>query len=277
VAGVARYEACWSRFEVASELRVLNRCAGLWCPVSPLLWQAIEAAREAWSLTGGRFDPTILGRLEELGYDRTFVEIAPVGPPVAPPPKQRPSFADVELDASGRGVRLPPHAQLDLGGIGKGLAADLVADELSEDAVSVSIALGGDVAVRGPGPGPADAWPVPVVSPTGADLGAFPLVDEAIVQSTTALRRWRRGRRMVHHVVDPATGWPADTGVDSAVVTGPRAAMAEAVAKAAIIAGADDGLALVERAGLDGWLFLSSGERRSTSAVREDLGLADAG
>jgi thiamine biosynthesis lipoprotein len=81
----------------------------------------------------------------------------------------------------------------------------------------------------------------------------------------------------LHHLVDPATGWPAETDVVAAVVTGPRAAMAEAVAKAAIIAGADDGLALLERAGLDGWLFLSSGERRSTAAVRDDLELADAG
>lgn len=278
VARIVELEACWSRFQPASELSVLNRCSGHWCPVSPLLWQAIETARAAWLLTGGRFDPTVLGRLRALGYDRTFSQVAPDGPAVAPPPAdRRASFADVELDAAGQSVRLPAGLELDLGGIGKGLAADLVADELAGDATSVSLSLGGDVAVRGPGPGSDAAWPIPVAAPNGARLGEFPLVDEAIVQSTTELRRWRRGRRTMHHLVDPATGWPADTGVIAAVVTGPQAAFAEALAKAAIIAGARDGLALLEQSGVDGWLFLGHGERVSTVAVSADLVMADAG
>ncbi len=126
--------------------------------------------------------------------------------------------------------------------------------------------------MRGPGPGPDVCWPVPVEPAAGGGrLMTFPLVDEALVQSTTRIRRWRRGGRDLHHLVDPATGLPTETGVAAAVVTGPAAGFAEAVAKAAVVAGPAAGIELIARNGLDGWLVLDDGAVRSTPAVEADL------
>lgn len=270
VARVAGLEAAWSRFDRASDLCALNDAAGDWHVVPDALWLAVVAAREAWAVTGGRFDPTVLGPLVALGYDATFTAVAPDGA-MPPPARPAPGFGAVALDPDRRAVRLPAGAGLDLGGIGKGLAADLLADELTADAHSVCVSLGGDVAVRGPGPGDDAEWPIPVSGPDGEALGTFPLVDEALVQSTTAIRRWRRGGRCLHHIIDPSTGEPAAAGIVAAVVTGPRASLAEAVAKAAIVAGPDAGVTLVTDAGLDGWLFTEDHRCVTTDAVAADL------
>jgi thiamine biosynthesis lipoprotein len=265
-------EACWSRFRPESELSALNARAGSPVVVSPRLWSAILAAREAWEATAGRFDPTVLPALRALGYDRTFHDV--IDDPDVPLPAltASPGFGRVALHPATRTVHLPLGCALDLGGIGKGLAADLIADELASHGASVAVSMGGDVAVRGPGPDADAAWPVRVEQPhADLELGAFQLVDESIVQSTTRFRRWRRGGAEQHHLVDPSTGHPTATGVVTAVVTGPRAGFAEAVAKAAIVAGPVDGPRLIRACGLDGWLLLADGSMRATDAVRGDL------
>jgi thiamine biosynthesis lipoprotein len=273
MAEIERLEACWSRFQAASELCALNRQAGRPVPISVTLWAAIDAAATAWRVTEGRFDPTILAALVSLGYDRTFAAVAldRSGPPHAAAVA---GFGQVELDPTSRQVTLPRGVGLDLGGIGKGLAADLVVDELlARGARSVSVSLGGDVRVAGEGPHADGCWLVPVLSPSDdVELGVFPLVDDALVQSTTCIRSWRAGGRVLHHLIDPRTGWPADTGVMAVVVTGPRAAEAEAFAKAALVAGPEAGPALLEGAGLDGWFITADGRVQGTPRVAADLG-----
>ena len=273
VTEIERLEASWSRFRPDSELCTLNRDAGRPATVSTTLWRPIAAAARAWTETDGIFDPTILGTLQALGYDRTFSEL-PADLGRGPHPAEVIGFGQVGLDPDRREVILPAGVGLDLGGIGKGLAADLVVGELvRRGARSVAVSLGGDVRVGGEGPHGDGAWHVPVVRPTDeAVLGTFPLVDEALVQSTVCYRAWRGADRQLHHLIDPRTGWPAETGLAAVVVTGPEAARSEAFAKAALIAGPVDGPALVDRAGLDGWFIATDGTVRGTHRVAGDLG-----
>jgi thiamine biosynthesis lipoprotein len=271
-AEVERLEASWSRFRSGSELSRLNNRAGRPVRVSPTLWSAVEAAAQGWRETDGLFDPTVLTTLVGLGYDRTFREVPPER---SDAPRSAPvvGFGVVGLDADAREVDLPLGVGLDLGGIGKGLAADLVVDELvRRGARSVAVSLGGDVRVAGEGPHADGAWAVPVVRPTDdAPLGTFPLVDEALVQSTVSIRSWTAGGRRLHHLIDPRTGWPADTGLASVVVTGPRAARSEVFAKAALVAGPAAGPALLDDAGLDGWFIAVDGTVTGTRWVASDL------
>ena len=273
VAEIERLEACWSRFRDDSELCALNRQAGRSVPVSVTLWTAIDAAARAWLATASGFDPTVLAALVSLGYDRTFTDV-PTERELAAHPAPVAGFGQVGLDPVSRKVTLPTGVGLDLGGIGKGLAADLVVDELmARGARSVSVSMGGDVRVAGQGPHTDGCWLVPVLSPIDdVELGVFPLVDEALVQSTTCIRSWRAGGRLLHHLIDPRTGWPADSAVVAVVVTGPRAAEAEALAKASLVAGPTAGAALLEGAGLDGWFITADGRVRGTSRVAADLG-----
>ena len=261
-----RLEQCWSRFRPDSELTRLNANAGAWTDVSASMLLALTCAADLHRATSGRFDPTILDALERAGYDRTFESITPgsesdSGGGAEPPARTVPGFAQVDIDTAGSRVRLPYGARVDLGGVGKGLASDLVARGLIDrGARSALVGLGGDLRARGEPP--SDGWwDIPVLDPFDDSRVAFrfPLVDSAIVTSTTRMRCWTRGGRHYHHLVDPVTGDSARTGVTAVVAAGRDAWWAEGIAKAAIIGGAVAGARLVRDAGVRAWLFLDDG------------------
>jgi thiamine biosynthesis lipoprotein len=270
VAEVERLEQSWSRFRPDSELSRLAGHAGAWRPVSAELMAALARARRLWEHTAGAFDPTVLAALEAMGYDRTFAAVARDAGALERPPVPAPGFDRVEIDEGASAVRLPPGVRLDLGGIGKGLAADLVAEGLVlRGAASVLVGLGGDV--RTAGHVPDGGWRVPVLDPfdetatwSEAVLGA-----EAIVTSTSLLRSWRRGGQALHHIVDPLTGSPTDTGVVAVVARGGSAWWAEGLAKAAMVLGEAGADALLDGTDVGATLFRADG-----SSVT--IGVADA-
>ena len=97
-------------------------------------------------------------RSRRIGYGRRFATLD--RPVAAPAPVRRHGGAtDIDVDPDDRIVTLPAGARFDPGGIGKGLAADLVADELrSFGAAGVCVNVGGDLRVAGAAPGAGDAW-----------------------------------------------------------------------------------------------------------------------
>ncbi len=249
---IEQLEATWSRFRPDSELSRICRDAGTG-PVaaSADMLAAVGHALTLWYVTDGRFDPTIRAALEACGYDRTFRQVARHST-AAPPPVPAPGCEGVRVDRDLGTVTLPAGIELDLGGVGKGLAADLVATGLAErGAAGACIALGGDVRVTGVQTD-GSSWLVPIEDPLDESrtLALRPLVDQAVVTSTTRFRRWRRGDVEMHHLIDPATGSPARRGITAVVVQAEEAWWAEGVAKAALVAGADSGLELLERLGI---------------------------
>lgn len=267
---LARLEACWSRFRDDSELSALNAQAGRGpVRVSPTLWAALDAARDAHARTGGLFDPTILPNLRALGYEHSFPFVRAPEPRAVPGPP--PGFGVVGFDDDEHVVVLPARVALDLGGIGKGLAADLVVDGLlARGATSACVGMGGDVRVGGPGPDADQAWEIPVEDPRDDRRAfTFPLVDEALAQSSVLFRRWEVGGEVRHHLLDPRTGRPSASDVVAAVTTAPEAWLAECVAKAALLAGVRGGLDLLARTGVDGWLLAVDGTAHATPLVAD--------
>jgi thiamine biosynthesis lipoprotein len=267
-----RLEQCWSRFRRDSELARLNAGAGAWTDVSASMLLVLTCAADLHRITAGRFDPTILDALERAGYDRTF-EAVPANIRDAPDRRRNghrvPGFARVEIDEERSRVRLRAGARLDLGGLGKGLAADLIARGLVDrGARSALVSLGGDLRAGGEPP-PDGAWQIPVLDPfdDGRVAFRFPLVDGAIVTSTTRIRRWTRARRDYHHIVDPATGDSARTTVVAVVAAARDAWWAEGIAKSVIIGGATVGMSLARDAGVRAWLFLADGDALETGPV----------
>jgi thiamine biosynthesis lipoprotein len=267
IARIEQLEALWSRFRPESELNRICRLAGAGpVPASAETLEVIGHAVALWYVTDGRFDPTIRAALEACGYDQTFRLVAPNGP-AAPATHSAPGCEGVRIDREHGTVALPAGLRLDLGGIGKGFAADLVATGLVErGAVGACVALGGDVRVAGHAAGAA-AWLIPIEDPRDESrkLGTRALVDQAVVTSTTRFRRWRRGDTVMHHLIDPATGAPARRGVGAVVAQADDAWWAEGVAKAALVAGADDGLDLLERLGIAAVIVGDDGSCHFTS------------
>lgn len=202
-----------SRFRPDSELAVLNRSAGRPVEVSPLLLDAILAALRAARLTGGLVDPTVGEALAFAGYDRDFASVDPVGPPIRLRARPVPGWSAVHVDPVQRTVTLPAGVTLDLGATAKALCADRCATRIAEQTgVGTLINLGGDIAVSGPAP--EGGWAVRIthdhsLPPKSAPGPVVAISSGGLATSSTSVRRWVRGCRAMHHLIDPSTGLPA--------------------------------------------------------------------
>jgi thiamine biosynthesis lipoprotein len=240
----ARFEAALSRFRADSALARLNARAGQWVRADPLLWEAVAAALRWARRFPGRFDPTVLPALRAAGYDRTFPDLPPDRPAVqAAPPAPAPGPRAVRVDRIGRRLRLAPGTALDLGGLGKGLAADAAvraaAAAAGEGVLGVAVNAGGDVAAVGCAPdGP---WRVAVPHPwrPEEDLTVAELVPPrlALATSSTLRRRWHVGGEERHHLIDPRTGRPARSPLVQCSVVARSAAAADVLAKVLVVGG----------------------------------------
>ena len=234
-ARVAELEARWTRFRDDSELSRLNRSPEQPVIVSADTYCLLEHAIAAWERTDGAYDPTVLPSLRAAGYDRDFRAITD-GPPYAVP-APAPGCAEIDLDPVTRCAILPLGVEIDPGGIGKGLAADLITAELIDaGAAGAMVSLGGDLRVRGEPP-EGDTWSIAVEHPADPhrQLLQLGIADGAVATSSVLRRRWRHGGDERHHLIDPRTGEPADVGLVAATVVAADGWWAEAATKAVLV------------------------------------------
>jgi thiamine biosynthesis lipoprotein len=259
---VEAYEARFSRFRPSSEVETLSASAGRAIGVSEELVSVLTLAARFWRQTGGVFDPLVRPELEAIGYDRSFERVAADGAAPPAPRAKRAAFGMVELDAHGRTARLPAGARLDLGGIAKGWIVDRVADLLAPHGPFL-VDIGGEVVARGRGPDGRPGWLVAVADPErdDEDLCWLRLDGRAIATSTTRRRRWRRGGRTYHHLIDPRTGGCAGAGLIQVSVVAPTTVEADVLAKTALILGPDEGYAWLAERGAPGLLVGPGGAR----------------
>jgi FAD:protein FMN transferase len=229
-----------SRFRPDSGLMRANDAAGRPTAISELLTEAVGVALRAAEQTEGAVDPTVAPALVALGYDRDFAAMEHEaaqhvrGVPAA-------GWRSVTLDAGRRVLRMSPRCRLDLGATAKALAADRAARAIAERTGSPTLVdLGGDVATAGPAP--AGGWMVRVTDDhrdgPDADGQSVTVGGGAMATSSTAVRRWRRGGRAIHHIVDPATGEPAAPVWRTVSVAAASCVDANTASTAAIVRGA---------------------------------------
>ncbi len=269
---IRELEQRWSRFLPSSEISRLNALGGRPCVVSDHTFTLVSRAAAGWHATGGRYDPTVLLALVASGYAVSFEAIDGY-PMVSGTGEPAPGAGEIELIAGANLVRLPVGVEIDPGGIGKGLAADLVAEELMLlGATGVCVNLGGDLRITGSAPG--RRWWSVDVDPTETMGRALQLrlTTGAVATSTRLRRTWAGHDGPRHHLVDPRTGQPARSGLASVVVVAGEAWRAEVLAKAAFVAGADHGTELVEEAGASALLVTDAGEVVSAGRIGELLG-----
>jgi thiamine biosynthesis lipoprotein len=258
-------EVRFSRFLVSSELSRLNASGGREVAVSPELFQLLLLGLHYHRLSGGLFDLAILPSLEAAGYDRTF-QLVPGQQDVAPTvPETTYSITDVELDARRSVVRAPAGLRLDLGGLAKGYAVDLSARELAPYG-NVLVDAGGDIYASGTGPDGA-SWLVGVADPfrAGIDLTTLHIRDQALATSSVVRRRWQRGGRWLHHLIDPRTGEPAASDAVSVSVVASSTVAADVFAKVGLLLGCADGGRFLEEQQVSGLFVRSDGTWTTTA------------
>ena len=231
----------FTRFSPASELSRLNADPRSAVPVSPDLGALVDAILAAAEHTGGLVDGTLAREVADAGYRGDPGPPLPLAlalrlAPARAPARPRAHGGWRDAARVGRWVRRPPGVAFDGGGLAKGLCADMLVAALAEhDRFVVDCA--GDVRVGG-----AEGAPrrIEVADPfgRGRPLHSFAVAAGAAATSGIGRRSWLGADgRPAHHLLDPATGRPAFTGVVQATALAPTALEAEVLAKAAVLAG----------------------------------------
>ena len=249
------WHAAFSRFKPESELSSLNRDECTSVAVTAIMARFVKAVVDAAHATGGLVDATMLDAIEELGYKTErfhgslalplALALAPARRPARAHPDSRWRTIEVDLDAST--VTRPPGVRLDGGGIVKGMLADVVGEMLREHP-SFLVDCEGDVRVGGSG-GVQRA--IAVTAPLSQRvLHEFELADGAVATTSITKRSWMERLKPAHHLLDPATGLPAYTGIVQATALAPTALEAEALVKAALLSGPQDAADWLPHGGL---------------------------
>lgn len=261
-------EQAMSRFRPTSDLVRLDAAAGAGrtVTVDRLLVRAVVAADRAHRLTGGRFDPRVLDDLERLG-DR--------GVPLTTDRARTDRGTSRRIVSRWeRGRALALDHPIDLGGIGKGLALRWAADALRRAGVQrFLLDAGGDLVGSGQAPegGP---WQIGLEDPHGGDvpLAVVSLDGGAIATSSVRRRSWDFEGRVVHHLIDPRSGEPADGGLRAVTVAGPDPAWAEVWSKSLFVGGVGTIAQEARQRGLAAWWVCDDGSMAMTPAARARTG-----
>jgi thiamine biosynthesis lipoprotein len=249
---VATVDAQMSTWKPHTALMQLNRAPiGDWCAVPDELMHVLSAALEIGTASGGLFDVSVLPHVQAWGF-------GPSGTPARTPPPARPLGAPIELDPHGRARRMLD-VGLDLSGIAKGFAVDLMARALEQlGIVDFLVSIDGEVQGAGCHPD-GRPWQVGLEAPDferRGVLGAIALADCALATSGDYRHRRAHGAGWVSHTIDPRTGQPANNRLASVTVRMTQCMPADAWATALLVAGETEGPRLAAARQLDAIFLL---------------------
>lgn len=241
-------ESILSRTAKGSELSALNAANGetVSYGADDPLPKLIETALAISEATDGAFDPTLAPVLDAWGFTKDLRRVPSADELAALLARTGRDKVALEKTADGYSVALSDGAQLDLGGIAKGYAADLLRAQLEQEGVtSATLDLGGDVFVMGRKSDGSD-WRIAVKDPgdTESYLGIVSASDAFIVTSGVYERYFEENGVRYHHILDPKTGCPAESGLVSVTVLCENGAWADALSTACFVLGPDSALAL---------------------------------
>ncbi|MDD5512743.1 MAG: FAD:protein FMN transferase [Candidatus Omnitrophica bacterium] len=237
-----RIERLLSKYDSQSEIFRLNQQGRL--QASPETYDLIKRSKELSRVTAGAFDITVGPLMDIWGFaDRDF---------------QIPSRAQIRralalvgsdkiiLQDADNVVKLKiPGMKLDLGGIAKGFAIDRAVARLKSSGItSCLINAGGQVFCLGSKSGV--PWRVAIQDPRNNDFrGYLELVDRTIATSGDYNQYFIRDNRRYSHIIDPRSGYPADSGVVSVTVISDQGALADGLSTAIFVLGKDKARLLV--------------------------------
>jgi thiamine biosynthesis lipoprotein len=268
---LAELERRWTRFDAASDLNALTDDARSELPAHEHVRALIRAGAWAGRFSGGLVDMTLGAQIAQAGYDRHWAgetaslsaALAAAPPRAAAAPHPAARWQALRVNRRAGTIRRPPHTVLDSGGLGKGLAADLVGARLA--GLRFVVDVGGDLALGHGGGGPHE---VSVAHPlTGEVAHRFFVSGGGVATSGIHRRLWLDDRGApVHHVLDPSTGRPAWTGLLAATAVASSALEAEVLAKVALLRGPRGGRATLAAHG--GVLVHEDGAVETVPALR---------
>lgn len=230
------------------------------------LSEAMGKCLELWRKSEGAFDVT-LGAVVSLwdidGWAAGDREGAFALPKEEALRRALESCGSGRLELDGATLYLPEGLQLDLGAVGKGIALDRILSYLEENETitGATISVGGSVLTYGEKPD-GSCWKVGIANPadTSANIGVLSLEGQWCISTSGDYERYVEldGVRY-HHIIDPATGYPADSGVSGVTVLTKDGFLSDALSTACFILGADEGMSLAAEYGAEVLFVMKDG------------------
>ncbi len=251
-----------------SEVSRLNAAAGKEAiEVSKDTWILLEAGKNLGAGTGGAFDIAISPVVKAWGFTEAEHHVPTQAELDALLPLTNPD--DVVLDKMTVYLEKEGMA-VDLGGIAKGYASDEVASLLKGKGVeSAIVSLGGNVFGIGTKPN-GEKWEVALANPLDANdyCGLISIEDKAVVTSGGYQRFFEENGKKYHHIIDPATGYPAENGLLSVTIISESGMEADVLSTALFVMGLEDGLKYwQENGGFEAIFVTETGEVIATEGA----------
>ena len=260
-------DALWSATSEGSDVVRLNSGAGEAVALAPETMRLLRLSEVVREETKGALDVTLLPLLKLWGFSGG-VHRVPTAEEIEAA-RALTGAGKLKLDEAAGTARLEKGSSVELGAVAKGYAGELVAAELKSRGVrSALLDLGGNIETIGMREG-GTPWRVGLRNPFGgALLGTVEVADAAVVTSAIDQRFFtdEAGTRY-WHILDPATGAPAMSGLASATVVAKSGGRADALSTALFVMGAERAAAFWREkqdfemvlVGMDGHVWITEG------------------
>lgn len=261
-----------SRLSENSEIAIINKNAG--GEISQELYELLTLSQQISSDSDGAYDMTVgaLTGLWNIGTDDARV-----------PSRQELTEAlkTVGYDKvtlTEDSISLAQGQQIDLGAIGKGYMCDKAVEILKENNVeSAVISAGGSILVYGENPS-GGQWKVGIRDPfgTSADIFSALSVDECYISTSGDYERtFTENGKTYHHILNPQTGYPADSGFSSVTVISSSGALSDALSTACFVLGYENSLPLLEKYGAEGIFVTHDKKVYATDGIKDALQITE--
>ncbi len=264
------FEQRFSRFLPDSELSAFNRSAGIKQAVSPEFRDILRTTQQLAIMTDGLYNPFILPALQRAGYTTSFVK--EYASDVHDDHSSRQVVAASNVEVGDTWACIPYGTALDLGGCGKGYLGDQLAELLRDEPLNgYWLSLGGDISAAGCDEH-GQPWTVAIQDAGDTTTESAYVVQGtvepfAVATSSTLVRQGTHNGKRWHHIIDPATGQPADSDVRMATVHAATALQADVLASCAIILSSNRALAYLGQRHVIGALLQVEDKRRAIHAL----------
>lgn len=237
---IQAYNNQFSTTEPQSPLFTLNRNGS--AQLSPELLELLEQSVALSERTGGALEPTVYPLIRLWGFpDKQYRVPAPTEITDA-----LPKIGTSHIHVNENAVSLDPGTQLDFGAVAKGYAGQRCAQLLQETGVDAALlSLGGNIQTVGTKPD-GSAWVVGITDPNQPDTCFATLTftgTRSVVTSGGYQRYFEENGTRYHHIIDPATGFPAESGLQSVTIVTEDGLLADGLSTALFVMGLDEAIA----------------------------------
>lgn len=261
-------EAKWSRFQPNSELMTLNNNPNAEIEVSDFTLRLLSEIQFGYEITSGLFDANVLYPMISSGFSESRLSRG-LHTNWAAQSNSEATVADIEIDWENKTAKIPQGVGIDAGGVGKGLAADLMADyALALGAKGIATFAGGDVSVKGLSKD-MKGWKIGISNPHNVNefVGSVNLSRGGL--ATSSPHGWQNSKLMTHHIIDPRTNKSSNEQTLQATVVAANSSHADMLTKMCLLLPIDKAIVEIERLHADAMLISNQNEIHTTATWQE--------